>query len=205
MQVVHRPRLFRGNPAVIFDVQRAAPSTGMPTRTQQCDIISCAFMPARRYQTCVVVPGGNPTEAFEFGAQVFDLASDWLQTPILVFAVDLDTRHEYASGSSRLVWDDNRAYDTGWQGHDSGGTEIRQGFRFAGLDVDGDGIPYRTYPVHASHQGPASLPVVRSKRSLRQIHRGSRAPTSDVNMQRLVRKFDTWLSTWYSLPLDRQR
>ena len=73
---------FAEIPAVIFDVQRAGPSTGMPTRTQQCDILSCAYASHGDTKHVLLFPE-DPAEAFEFGAQAFDLA-DRLQTPIFV-------------------------------------------------------------------------------------------------------------------------
>src|ERR1700687_4866527 len=78
---------FAEIPAVVFDVQRAGPSTGMPTRTQQCDIISCAYASHGDTKHVLLFPE-NPAEAFELGAQAFDLA-DRLQTPIFVL-IDLD-------------------------------------------------------------------------------------------------------------------
>ena len=78
---------FAEIPAVLFDVQRAGPSTGMPTRTQQCDLISCAYASHGDTKHVLLFPE-DPAEAFEFGAQAFDLA-DRLQTPIFVM-LDLD-------------------------------------------------------------------------------------------------------------------
>ena len=78
---------FAEIPAVIFDVQRAGPSTGMPTRTQQCDLINCAYASHGDTKHVLLLPE-DPAEAFEFGAPSFDLA-DRLQTPIFVM-LDLD-------------------------------------------------------------------------------------------------------------------
>src|SRR6202007_1936360 len=78
---------FAEIPAVIMDVQRAGPSTGMPTRTQQCDIIACAYASHGDTKPVLLFPE-DPAEAFEFGANAFDLA-DRLQTPIFVM-LDLD-------------------------------------------------------------------------------------------------------------------
>ncbi|MEP7031875.1 MAG: 2-oxoacid:acceptor oxidoreductase family protein, partial [Pseudolabrys sp.] len=96
---------FAEIPAVIFDVQRAGPSTGMPTRTQQCDIISCAYASHGDTKHVLIFPEG-PTEAFEFGALAFDLA-DRLQTPIFVMLdLDIGMNHHL---SEPLEWDDSRA------------------------------------------------------------------------------------------------
>ena len=78
---------FAEIPSVIFNVQRAGPSTGMPTRTQQCDLISCAYASHGDTKHVMLFPE-DPNEAFEFGAAAFDLA-DRLQTPIFVM-LDLD-------------------------------------------------------------------------------------------------------------------
>src|SRR5262245_63182412 len=73
---------FAEIPAVLFDVQRAGPSTGMPTRTQQCDITSCVYASHGDTKHVLLFPD-DPSEAFDFSAQDFDLA-DRLQTPIFV-------------------------------------------------------------------------------------------------------------------------
>ena len=78
---------FAEIPAVIFDVQRAGPSTGMPTRTQQCDLTSCAYASHGDTKHVLLFPE-DAHECFEMGAQAFDLA-DRLQTPVFVM-LDLD-------------------------------------------------------------------------------------------------------------------
>src|SRR5256884_853787 len=78
---------FAEIPAVIFDVQRGSPSTGMPTRTQQADLISCAYASHGDTKHVLLFPE-DPAEAFDFAADAFDLA-DRLQTPIFVM-LDLD-------------------------------------------------------------------------------------------------------------------
>ena len=78
---------FAEMPAVIFDVQRGSPSTGMPTRTQQADILSCAYASHGDTKHVLLFPE-DPNESFDFAAQAFDLA-DRLQTPVFVM-LDLD-------------------------------------------------------------------------------------------------------------------
>ena len=131
---------FAEIPAVLFDVQRAGPSTGMPTRTQQCDVISCAYASHGDTKHVLLFPE-DPAEAFEFGAHAFDLA-DRLQTPIFVMLdLDIGMNHRLCRP---LAWDDSTIYDRG-KVMTRGRPRRRQGFgRY--LDVDGDGIPYRTYP-----------------------------------------------------------
>src|SRR5712691_4868436 len=98
---------FAEIPAVVFDVQRAGPSTGMPTRTQQCDMLSCAYASHGDTKHVLLIPE-DPAEAFEFGAQAFDLA-DRLQTPVFVMT-DLDIGMNQRL-CRPLKWDDSRRYD----------------------------------------------------------------------------------------------
>jgi 2-oxoglutarate ferredoxin oxidoreductase subunit alpha len=173
---------FAEVPAVIFDVQRAGPSTGMPTRTQQCDIISCAYASHGDTKHVLLLPE-DPAEAFEFGATAFDLA-DRLQTPIFVM-LDLDI------GMNRrlcrpLRWDDSRVYD---RGKVMTAEELEAGTEFGRyLDVHGDGIPYRTYPGTHPTKGSFFTRGTSRDRYARYTEEG--APYVD-NMQRLLRKFET--------------
>ena len=151
---------FAEIPAVIFDVQRAGPSTGMPTRTQQCDITSCAYASHGDTKHVLLFPE-NPTESFEFGAQAFDLA-DRLQTPIFVM-LDLDIgMNEWLTRP--FAWDDSRKLD---RGKVMTYEDLEAGKDFGRyLDVDGDGIPFRTYPgTHATKGGAIRRPAaIRSPR-----------------------------------------
>ena len=173
---------FAEIPAVIFDVQRAGPSTGMPTRTQQCDVISCAYASHGDTKHVLLFPE-NPTESFEFGAQAFDLA-DRLQTPIFVMLdLDIGMNHHL---SKPLAWDDGRKYD---RGKVMTAEELEAGKDFGRyLDVDGDGIPYRTYPGTHPTKGSFFTRGTSRDRYARYTEEG--APYVD-NMQRLIRKFDT--------------
>src|SRR5437879_9154762 len=100
---------FAEIPAVIMNVQRAGPSTGMPTRTQQCDIIACAYASHGDTKHVMLLPE-DPTEAFAFAAQAFDLA-DRLQTPIFVM-LDLDIGMQDWL-CEPFAWDDSRRMDRG--------------------------------------------------------------------------------------------
>src|ERR1700732_4766483 len=127
-------------PAVVVDVQRTGPSTGMPTRTQQSDLMACAYASHGDTRHILLFPE-DPHECFEFSARAFDLA-DRLQTPIFVM-LDLDIgMNEWLV--EPLVWDDAYKFDRGkvmtFEDLESG----RDFGRY--LDVDGDGIPFRTYP-----------------------------------------------------------
>src|ERR1700674_4259701 len=173
---------FAEIPAVIFDVQRAGPSTGMPTRTQQCDIISCAYASHGDTKHVLVFPG-DPAEAFEFAAQAFDLA-DRLQTPIFVMLdLDIGMNHRLCRP---LTWDDARQYDRGKVMTAEMLDDGRDFGRY--LDVDGDGIPYRTYP--GTHPTKGSYFTRGTSRDRYAKYTEEGAPYVD-NMQRLIRKFDT--------------
>ena len=159
---------FAEIPAVMFDVQRAGPSTGMPTRTQQCDLISCAYASHGDTKHVLLFPE-DPAEAFEFGADAFDLA-DRLQTPIFVMLdLDIGMNHRLCRA---LKWDDSRKYD---RGKVMTAADLDAGKDFGRyLDVDGDGIPYRTLSRHPSEQGIVLHPR-HLARPLRALHRGRRA------------------------------
>ncbi len=140
---------FAEIPGVIMNVQRAGPSTGMPTRTQQCDIIACAYASHGDTKHVLLFPE-DPAEAFEFAAQAFDLA-ERLQTMIFVMLdLDIGMNHRLCRP---LKWDDARQYDRGKVMTAEMLDEGRDFGRY--LDVDGDGIPYRTYP--GTHPTKGSL------------------------------------------------
>jgi len=173
---------FAEIPAVVVDVQRAGPSTGMPTRTQQCDITSCAYASHGDTKHVLLLPE-DPAEAFEFGAQAFDLA-DRLQTPVFVM-IDLDIGMNQRL-CRPLKWDDSRKYD---RGKVMTAADLDAGKEFGRyLDVDGDGIPYRTYPGTHPSKGAFFTRGTSRDRYARYTEEG--APYAD-NMQRLLRKFET--------------
>jgi 2-oxoglutarate ferredoxin oxidoreductase subunit alpha len=130
-------------PAVIFDVQRVGPSTGMPTRTQQCDIISCAYASHGDTMHVLLFPA-DPAECFYMAPMAFDL-SERLQTPIMVLS-DLDIgMNDWMV--PELEWDEDYVPDRGKVLGADELEEMEKFYRY--LDVDGDGIPYRTLPgVH---------------------------------------------------------
>ncbi|MFN8283405.1 MAG: 2-oxoacid:acceptor oxidoreductase subunit alpha [Chitinophagales bacterium] len=131
---------FAEIPVVLVDVQRGGPSTGMPTRTQQSDILMAAYASHGDTKHVLLFPS-NPKECFEQTALAFDLA-DRLQTPILVMT-DLDLgMNEHLSPP--LVWNDDRKYDKGKVLNAEQLDAVAKWGRY--LDVDGDGIPYRTIP-----------------------------------------------------------
>jgi 2-oxoglutarate/2-oxoacid ferredoxin oxidoreductase subunit alpha len=173
---------FAEIPAVLVDVQRAGPSTGMPTRTQQCDVLTCAYASHGDTKHVLLFPR-DANECFEFGATALDLA-DRLQTPIFVLT-DLDI-----GMNERLVapfaWDDTRRMDRGKvmtaEMLDSG----RDFGRY--LDVDGDGIAYRTYPGTHPSKGSYFTRGTSRDRYARYTEEGA---AYQDNMERLLRKFET--------------
>lgn len=173
---------FAEIPAVIFNVQRAGPSTGMPTRTQQCDLLSCAYASHGDTKHIMIFPE-NPAEAFEMGAMAFDLA-DRLQTPVFVMLdLEIGMNHHLCRP---LQWDDSRVYD---RGKVMTYEELEAGKDFGRyLDVDGDGIPYRTYP--GTHPTKGSFFTRGTSRDRYAKYTEEGGPYVD-NMQRLLRKFET--------------
>jgi 2-oxoglutarate ferredoxin oxidoreductase subunit alpha len=127
-------------PAVIFDVQRTGPSTGMPTRTQQGDVMMCAYASHGDTRHICLYPA-DPREAFEFAVRSFDLAERF-QTPVFVLS-DLDIgMNDWVI--PKLTWDDAYRPD---RGKVLGAEELESAKSFYRyLDVDGDGIPYRSLP-----------------------------------------------------------
>ena len=130
-------------PAVIFDVQRTGPSTGMPTRTQQGDLMLCAYASHGDTRHICLYPS-DPREAFEFAVQAFDLAERF-QTPVFVLS-DLDIgMNDWMV--PKLAWDDSYRPDRGKVLSAAELDQVKTFHRY--VDVDGDGVPYRTLPgVH---------------------------------------------------------
>jgi 2-oxoglutarate ferredoxin oxidoreductase subunit alpha len=131
---------FAEIPCVLIDVQRTGPSTGMPTRTQQSDIMLAAYASHGDTKQVLLFPS-TPKECFEMTADAFDLAEQ-LQTPVIMLT-DLDLgMNDHMS--EPFVWDDKRMYN---RGKVLSAEELEEIPRFGRyLDVDGDGITYRTIP-----------------------------------------------------------
>jgi 2-oxoglutarate ferredoxin oxidoreductase subunit alpha len=138
---------FAEIPLVIVNVQRGGPSTGMPTRTQQSDIISCAYASHGDTRHVLLFPS-TPAECFEMTAQAFDLAEQ-LQTPVIVMS-DLDLGMN-THLSPPLKWDNERKYDRGKVLNREELDKLEKFGRY--LDVDGDGICYRTLPGTHPNKG----------------------------------------------------
>lgn len=173
---------FAEIPAVIFDVQRGGPSTGMPTRTQQADLLAAAYAGHGDTKHPMLLPA-DPGECFEMGALAFDLA-DRLQTTVFVM-LDLDIgMNEWLT--KPFAWDDSRKLD---RGKVMTAEMLEAGADFGRYkEVDGDGVPYRTYPgTHPSLGGYFTRGTSRNPYA-RYSEEGA---VYVDNMQRLLRKFET--------------
>ncbi len=215
---------FSEVPTVLIDVQRTGPSTGMPTRTQQSDILLAAYASHGDTKHPLLFPA-SPKECFEMTADAFDLA-ERLQTPIIIMT-DLDLgMNDHIS--EPLQWDDSRKWDRGkvltaeqldriakfqaagvlanGNGNEvingnSGLTEDDGSDETAGqpleqfrgkfgryVDIDSDGIPYRT--IAGTH---ATLGAFVTRGSSRNEYAVYTEDGSDYqrNVDRLARKWDT--------------
>jgi 2-oxoglutarate ferredoxin oxidoreductase subunit alpha len=210
---------FAEVPAVLIDVQRTGPSTGMPTRTQQSDVLLAAYASHGDTKHPLLFPA-TPRECFEMTADAFDL-TERLQTPVIVMT-DLDLgMNDHITDT--LVWDDRRKYDRGkvlsseqletiyavmtnsnGEGPLPGAIELdaltndnaapeQPLEQFRGkfgryLDIDEDGVPYRTIPgVHATKGAFVTRGSSRDEYAVytedNEVYRR--------NMDRLLRKWET--------------
>ncbi len=173
---------FAEIPAVIIDVQRGGPSTGMPTRNQQSDVLVCAYASHGDTKHVLLFPE-DPKECFDFGALAFDLA-DRLQTPIFVMLeLEIGMNDRLCKP---LAWDANRKLD---RGKVMTAADLEAGKLFGRyLDVDGDGITYRTYPGTHPTKGAFFTRGTTKDRMARYSEEG---PDYVENMDRLLKKFAT--------------
>ena len=177
---------FAEVPAVLFNVQRGGPSTGMPTRTQQSDILSSAYASHGDTKHIMLIPS-NPKECFDFAIEAFDLAERY-QTPVIVL-LDLDLGMNDWS-SKEFEWDDLREYDRGKVLTKNDLDEIEEFGRY--LDVDGDGVPYRTYPGTHPQKGAYFTRGTSHDEYARYTEDGVK--NAEV-LSRLTKKFQTASST----------
>ncbi len=173
---------FAEIPVTIVDVQRGGPSTGMPTRTQQSDLLACAYASHGDTKHVLLFPE-DPHECFDFAAQALDLA-DRLQTPVFVMT-DLDIGMNQRL-CAPLAWDDARRYD---RGKVMRADELEAAADFGRyLDVDGDGIPYRTLPGAHPTKGAYFTRGTTKNAWARYSEKGA---DYVENVQRLLRKLET--------------
>jgi 2-oxoglutarate ferredoxin oxidoreductase subunit alpha len=195
---------FSEVPAVLIDVQRTGPSTGMPTRTQQSDILLAAYASHGDTKHPLLFPS-TPKECFEMTALAFDL-TEQLQSPVIVMT-DLDLgMNDHVT--DQLTWDDSREYGRGkvltseqldviYKGpsngngsHEAAGAELEQ---FKGkwgryLDIDDDGVPYRTIP--GTHTTRGAFVTRGSSRDEYGVYTED-ADAYRRNVDRLLRKWET--------------
>ena len=173
---------FAEIPTVLFDVQRAGPSTGMPTRTQQSDVLSAAYASHGDTKQVLLFPS-TPRECFDFGAMSFDLA-DRLQTPIILLT-DLDLGMN-DNMSDPLEWDDSKQYDRGKVLNAEDLDKMEKFGRY--MDVDGDAICYRTYP--GTHPDKGAFFTRGSSRDEMAVYT-EKGEDYEENMHRLMAKWET--------------
>ncbi|MDP3085972.1 MAG: 2-oxoacid:acceptor oxidoreductase subunit alpha [Rubrivivax sp.] len=173
---------FAEIPLTIINVQRGGPSTGMPTRTQQADLIACAYASHGDTRHVLLLPK-DPNECFEHAATALDLA-DRLQTPVFVMS-DLDIGMNQRL-CEPFAWDDARRFD---RGKVMSAEQLEAGADIGRYkDADGDGIPWRTLP--GTHPSKGSFFTRGTTRDA--YARYSEAGADYVyNVQRLQRKFAT--------------
>ena len=173
---------FAEIPAVVFDIQRAGPSTGMPTRTQQSDLTAAAYASHGDTRHVLLFPS-SPKECFDFAAEALDLA-DRLQTPIMVMS-DLELGMN-DNVSEPFAWSDERRYDRG-KVLDAAALDATEDFgRY--LDVDGDGIGQRTLPGAHPEKGAF---FTRGTSRDEYAHYTESPEAYQRNMERLERKWAT--------------
>lgn len=173
---------FAEIPLVLIDVQRTGPSTGMPTRTQQSDLLEAAYASHGDTKHVLLFPS-TPKECFDLTATAFDL-SEQLQTPIIVMT-DLDLgMNDHIS--EPFSWDDQREYKRGKVLDYDDLEEIQRFGRY--LDVDNDGITYRTIP--GTHPTKGSFFTRGTSRDEYATYTEN-SPAYQRNMDRLIKKWVT--------------
>lgn len=174
---------FAEIPIVLVNVQRCGPSTGMPTRTQQADLLASAYASHGDTRNVLLFPH-DPHECFTMTANAFDIA-DRLQSPVIVMS-DLDLGMN-SHLCDPLEWNDKRKYDRGkvMNAEDLDNTEKPWG-RY--LDIDGDGICYRTYPGTHPEKGAY---VTRGTSHNEYAAYTEESQAYERGMKRLMIKWDT--------------
>jgi 2-oxoglutarate ferredoxin oxidoreductase subunit alpha len=174
---------FAEVPAFLIDIQRSGPSTGMPTRTQQSDMIAAAYASHGDTKHVLLIPS-NPKECFDMTIQGIDLAEQ-LQTPVIMMS-DLDLGMNLHM-SDAIKWDDNYQWDRGkvFDFEDLESKKERWG-RY--LDVDDDGIPYRTIP--ATHPTKGAFFTRGSSHDEYAVYTED-GKVYEKGMYRLLKKWDT--------------
>jgi 2-oxoglutarate/2-oxoacid ferredoxin oxidoreductase subunit alpha len=173
---------FTEIPVVLVNVQRAGPSTGMPTRTQQSDVLACAYASHGDTKQVLLFPQ-DPTECFNLGAQAFDFA-DQLQTPVIIMS-DLDLgMNDHLT--PEFKWNNKKKYQLGKVLSSAQLDELENYGRY--LDSDGDGVCYRTLPGTHPDKG-----AYFNRGTSRNKFAGYTEKSAEYvdNMERLTKKFIT--------------
>jgi 2-oxoglutarate ferredoxin oxidoreductase subunit alpha len=169
-------------PVVLVDVQRSGPSTGMPTRTQQSDLLMAAYASHGDTKQVFLIPA-TPAECFEMTAEAFELA-EYLQTPIMIMS-DLDLgMNDHISPP--LKWDNTKKYNRGKVLNAEQLEKLQRFGRY--LDVDNDGIPFRTLP--GTHPTKGAYFTRGSSHDEYAIY-SEDSPTYIRVVDRLLKKFET--------------
>ena len=173
---------FAEIPLVVFNVQRGGPSTGMPTRTQQSDVLACAYASHGDTKHVLLFPA-DPKDCFDFSAKAFDLA-DQLQTPVFVVS-DLDMgMNDWVC--EKFDWNDSIAYNKGKVLNYEDLEKLESYGRY--LDSDNDGICYRTYPGTHPEKGAYFTRGTSHDEYARYTEDGN---VNAETLMRLMRKFRT--------------
>ncbi len=173
---------FAEVPLVLYNVQRGGPSTGMPTRTQQSDILSCAYASHGDTRHVLLFPT-DPSECFALSAAAFDLA-ERLQTPVIVMS-DLDIgMNDWVC--DEFTWDDAHVHDRGKVLNAEELDALPEWGRYK--DVDGDGITYRTIPGTHANKGAFFTRGTSHDENAKYTEDGLK--NAEI-MDRIVRKFET--------------
>ena len=168
-------------PGVIFDIQRVGPSTGLPTRTMQGDVLKCAFLSHGDTKHILLLPS-SVEDCFNFAMEAFDLAEKF-QTPVFVLS-DLDLgMNNWMTAPFRYP---EKPIARGKVLNEEDLKRLGGFARYK--DVDGDGIPYRTLP---GSQHPMAAYFTRGSGHNEKGQYSERADDYVHNMDRLARKFDT--------------
>jgi 2-oxoglutarate ferredoxin oxidoreductase subunit alpha len=169
-------------PAVIFDVQRGGPSTGMPTRTQQADLISAAYASHGDTKHPMLFPA-NPSECFEMSALAFDFADHFQTTTFVMLDLDIGMQEWLCEP---FQWDENRKIN---RGKVLSYEDLQGGAAFGRYrDVDGDAVPYRTYP--GTHPTKGSY-FTRGSSHDKDARYSEIGADYTEGMERLLRKWET--------------
>ena len=171
---------FAEVPAVIWDIQRVGPSTGLPTRTSQGDVLFTYYLGHGDTKNVILLPA-SLAECFEYGYRAFDLA-DTLQTPVFVLS-DLDLgMNNWMSPPFDYPAEPLR------RGKVLSADDVAERGFARYKDIDGDGIPYRTLP---GNPHPRAAYFARGTGHNDAAVYSERPEDWEANMLRLARKFDT--------------